>query len=282
MNSFCTKSLNSGYSMSSRASKTSNGIMVFLFELSVLSFALYSHVSVDIPRSCPAAEKPRATHAFARWFMNTVAAFVMASIALAWICVFGGKTPLANRVMMDLGRFRSCTPTLLDPLPKSPCHTEGHNGQEARTSIATVSRSFLSLGAADSLARSTSISEMSAAAAGAGVVGEGSMRVELFGAIAMGAGEDTAAAGSLSAGATLAIETSLRRDVSLLRGMSGQEHEFGREGRLRSGRDRGARYGNGGCDGPIARQEREQGGTKVVMFSATGSQSVNDMVPIVW
>src|SRR5262245_14262647 len=29
-------------------------------------------------------------------------------MAFAWIWVFGGKTPLASLVMMDLGRLRSC------------------------------------------------------------------------------------------------------------------------------------------------------------------------------
>lgn len=39
--------------------------------------------------------------------MNTVALLVMARIALAWICVFGGNTPLARRVMMDFGSCNS-------------------------------------------------------------------------------------------------------------------------------------------------------------------------------
>ena len=39
--------------------------------------------------------------------MNTVALLLRASIALAWIWVLGGSTPLAKRVMMDFGRFRS-------------------------------------------------------------------------------------------------------------------------------------------------------------------------------
>lgn len=50
----------------------------------------------------------RETYAFARWFINTVALLVMASMALAWIWVFGGKTPFARRVIMDLGSCSSC------------------------------------------------------------------------------------------------------------------------------------------------------------------------------
>lgn len=49
------------------------------------------------------------TYAFDRWLMNTVALLLSARIALAWICVLGGSTPLARRVMIDLGRLRSCT-----------------------------------------------------------------------------------------------------------------------------------------------------------------------------
>ena len=44
----------------------------------------------------------------ARWLMNTVALFVKARMALACICVLGGSTPFARRVMMDLGSVRSC------------------------------------------------------------------------------------------------------------------------------------------------------------------------------
>lgn len=40
--------------------------------------------------------------------MNTVALLLMATMAFPWICVFGGRTPLARRVRMDLGRLRSC------------------------------------------------------------------------------------------------------------------------------------------------------------------------------
>lgn len=39
--------------------------------------------------------------------MNTLALLVMARMALAWIWVLGGSMPLARRVMMDLGKFRS-------------------------------------------------------------------------------------------------------------------------------------------------------------------------------
>lgn len=48
------------------------------------------------------------TYAFDRWLMNTVALLLRANIALACICVLGGSTPLASRVMIDLGRLRSC------------------------------------------------------------------------------------------------------------------------------------------------------------------------------
>lgn len=47
------------------------------------------------------------TYELARWLMNTVALLVRARMALAWICVLGGRTPLAKRVMMDLGSVRS-------------------------------------------------------------------------------------------------------------------------------------------------------------------------------
>lgn len=50
----------------------------------------------------------RVTYALDRWLMNTVALLLSASIALACICVLGGSTPLARRVMIDLGRLRSC------------------------------------------------------------------------------------------------------------------------------------------------------------------------------
>ena len=45
----------------------------------------------------------------ARWFMKTTALLLSARIALACICVLGGSTPLARRVMMDLGSVRSYT-----------------------------------------------------------------------------------------------------------------------------------------------------------------------------
>lgn len=44
----------------------------------------------------------------ARWLINTTALLLRARMALAWIWVLGGRTPLARRVMMDLGRVRSC------------------------------------------------------------------------------------------------------------------------------------------------------------------------------
>lgn len=46
-------------------------------------------------------------YALARWLMNTVAPLLIARIAFAWIWVLGGRTPFANRVMIDLGRLRS-------------------------------------------------------------------------------------------------------------------------------------------------------------------------------
>lgn len=39
--------------------------------------------------------------------MKTVAPLLIARMALAWICVLGGKTPFARRVMIDLGKLRS-------------------------------------------------------------------------------------------------------------------------------------------------------------------------------
>jgi len=40
--------------------------------------------------------------------MKTVALLLMARMALAWICVFGGNTPFASLVMIDFGNVRSC------------------------------------------------------------------------------------------------------------------------------------------------------------------------------
>lgn len=48
-----------------------------------------------------------ATYALERWLMKTIALLLMARMAFAWIWVLGGRTPLARRVMMDLGRLRS-------------------------------------------------------------------------------------------------------------------------------------------------------------------------------
>lgn len=39
--------------------------------------------------------------------MKTVVLLLKARMALPWICVFGGNTPLASLVMMDLGRVSS-------------------------------------------------------------------------------------------------------------------------------------------------------------------------------
>lgn len=39
--------------------------------------------------------------------MNTVALLLMARMAFACICVLGGRTPFARRVIIDLGSVRS-------------------------------------------------------------------------------------------------------------------------------------------------------------------------------
>lgn len=41
--------------------------------------------------------------------IKTVVLWLRAMIALAWICVLGGSTPLDNRVIIDFGRVRSCS-----------------------------------------------------------------------------------------------------------------------------------------------------------------------------
>lgn len=43
----------------------------------------------------------------ARWFTNTVALLLKATMAFPCICVLGGKTPFASLVIIDLGRVRS-------------------------------------------------------------------------------------------------------------------------------------------------------------------------------
>jgi len=50
----------------------------------------------------------REAYVEAKWLINTVALLDNARIALACIWVFGGRTPLASLVMMDLGSVRSC------------------------------------------------------------------------------------------------------------------------------------------------------------------------------
>lgn len=40
--------------------------------------------------------------------MKTVVLLLSARTALAWICVLAGSTPLANLVMIDFGKLRSC------------------------------------------------------------------------------------------------------------------------------------------------------------------------------
>lgn len=47
--------------------------------------------------------------------MKTMALLLMPIMALPWICVFGGSTPLASRVMIDRGMFRSCCLRQLRP-----------------------------------------------------------------------------------------------------------------------------------------------------------------------
>jgi len=46
-------------------------------------------------------------YASARWLMKTIALLLIAWIAVAWICVLAGKTPLARRVIIDFGSCRS-------------------------------------------------------------------------------------------------------------------------------------------------------------------------------
>lgn len=61
----------------------------------------------DIHRGTDAGGEGYA-HLVARWLMKTVALLLSAKMALACICVLGGSTPFAKRVIMDLGRLRSC------------------------------------------------------------------------------------------------------------------------------------------------------------------------------
>jgi hypothetical protein len=89
--------------MSSSALKTSAGMMVFLLAPRVCSFAL----SPCQKRGSSSQSKEETAYAFARWLINTVALLLRARMALAWIWVFGGRTPLAKRVIIDLGRLRS-------------------------------------------------------------------------------------------------------------------------------------------------------------------------------
>lgn len=105
----------------------------------------------------------------------------------------------------------------------------GSRFQKQHTSIPVASLSFLSLCGAASLARSMSISGVSATAVLA-VVDTGGTGVES--AAVAEAGEGSAGAASPSTSANLAIETSLRREVSLLRGgmVTDQGNEISREG----------------------------------------------------
>jgi hypothetical protein len=80
-------------------------MMVFLLDAMVDSFALQHRRGLETdPKIGPADGE---TYALARWLMNTVALLVSARMALACICVLGGSTPFARRVMMDLGSVRS-------------------------------------------------------------------------------------------------------------------------------------------------------------------------------
>lgn len=104
-NSASTRSRMKPNSISSRALNTSAGMIVFLFALRVNSFALWNGGSAFFCRDERGSEF--LAYLFARWLMKTVALLLSARIALACICVLGGSTPLASRVMIDLGRVRS-------------------------------------------------------------------------------------------------------------------------------------------------------------------------------
>ena len=53
-------------------------------------------------------EQDRSTNCEARKLTNTVALLLSAMLAFACICVFGGKTPFASRVIILFGRVKSC------------------------------------------------------------------------------------------------------------------------------------------------------------------------------
>jgi len=156
--------------------------------------------------------KGRDTYAFARWLMKTLALLVMARMALAWICVLGGSTPLARRVIIDLGSVRSCGP-----------RARQHNGarpygaaERARTSIVTGPPSR-SLSLSLSLSLSFSFSFLSVDAGRPGAAADRPEAVDKAeaccgsagGARALAAG--VAGPGASSAGAKCACDTSLLR-----------------------------------------------------------------------
>ena len=96
-------------SISSRAEKTSAGLIVFLLARTVNSLALFRKGESWLDRRAVRAksEHGESTYALAKWLTKTVALFVSASMAFACICVLGGSTPLARRVMIDLGSVKS-------------------------------------------------------------------------------------------------------------------------------------------------------------------------------
>lgn len=127
------------------------------------------------------------------------------------------------------------------------------------TSIVVESFSFLSLCGAVSLARSMSISGVSVAAV-LEVVDNGGRDESAAGA---DTGDGSAGVPSPSTSANLAMETSLRRDGSLLRGgmVSDQSDEFSRDGVFRRGDcvERRTSWGNGVGQRPITLRIMEQG-----------------------
>lgn len=166
--------------------------------------------------------------------MKTVALLLMASTALPWIWAWGGRTPFASLVMMDLGRLRSCgvdvkTRYRITPYERNP------------TSIVRASLSAFSLDADFSCSFFSELAfvvagveeaaavadadlgvgcaavagaEAEAAAAAAAAEGVAGVAAAAVGAEAE-AGVD---AGSSSMTAKRAFETSLLRLASLLRG----------------------------------------------------------------
>lgn len=150
--------------------------------------------------------------------------------------MFCGRTPLASLVMIDLGRFKSfkcscCSVSAPDSVRRK--RVDRRSLLPIHTSIVVESFSFLSLCGAVSLARSMSISGVSVAAV-LEVVDNGGRDESAAGAET---GDGSAGVPSPSTSANLAMETSLRRDESLLRGgmVSDQSDEFSRDGVFRRG-----------------------------------------------